>query len=56
MSLFAHLQSSTFGNTGIDAAGLIHVHHLLDLDLRVMLLENSQNIIGPILVYSQLVL
>ena len=33
--------------------GLVHVHHL---GLHVMLLENSRNIIGPMLVYGQLIL
>ena len=56
MSLFANLQNSTVGNTGTDAAGLVHVHHLVNLGLRVVLLENSRNIVGPMLVYSQLVL
>ena len=56
MSLFANLQNSTVGNTGTDAAGLVHVHHLVNLGLRVVLLENSRNIVVPMLVYSQLVL
>ena len=56
MLLFANLQNSTVGNTGTDAAGLVHVHHLVELGLRVVLLENSRNIDGPILFYSQLVL
>ena len=34
----AHLQDSNVGNTGTDAAGLLHVHHLVDLGLHVMLL------------------
>ena len=42
---FAHLQNSTVGNTGTDAAGLVKVHHLVDLGLHVMLLENSRNIV-----------
>ena len=41
---FAHLQNSTVGNTVTDAVGLVHVHFLVDLDLHVMLLENSRNI------------
>ena len=53
---FAHLQNSTVGNTVTDAAELVHVHHLVDLGLHDMLLENSRNILGPMLVYSQLVL
>ena len=57
---FAHLQTNTVGNTGTDVAGLVHEHHLVDLGhehhlvdlgLYVMLLENSWNIVGPILVY-----
>ena len=56
MSLFAHLQNSTVGNTGTDAAGLVHVYRLVDLGPHVMLLENSRNIVGLLLVYSQLVL
>ena len=47
---FAHLQNNTVGNTGTDAAGLVHVHHLVDLGLHVMLLDNLQNIISPMLV------
>ena len=38
VSLFAHLKNSTFGNTGTDATGLVHIHHLVDLSLYVMLL------------------
>ena len=30
---FAHLQNSTVDNTGIDTAGLVHVHLLIDLGL-----------------------
>ena len=37
---FAHLQNSTVGNTGIDAAGLVYVHLLVDLSQHVILLEN----------------
>ena len=49
---FTHLQNNTVGNTGIDAAGLVHVYLLVDLDLHVMLLENSRNIVGLMLVYT----
>ena len=43
--IFAHIQNSTVGNTVTDAAGLVHVHHFVDLLCYC-----------PILVYSQLVL
>ena len=48
---FAHLQNSTVGNTVTDAAGLVHMYHIVDLDLYVMLLENSWSNVGPIFVY-----
>ena len=50
---FAHLQNSLVGNTVTDAAKLVHVHHLIGL--HVMSLENSRNIVGPMLACSQLV-
>ena len=53
---FAHLQNNTVGKTDTDAARLVRVHYLVDLGLHVMLLENSRNIVDPMLVYSQLVL
>ena len=37
VSLFPQLQNSTVGNKGTDAAGLEHVHHLVDLSQYIML-------------------
>ena len=52
---FVHLLNSTVDYTGTDAARLVDGHHLEDLGLHVILLENSRNLVGPVLVYSQLV-
>ena len=34
---FVHLKNSTLGNTGTDAARLVHVHHLANLGQHIML-------------------
>ena len=52
---FVHQLNSTVDYTGTDAAGLVDGHHFVDLGLHVILLENSRNLVGPILVCSQLV-